>query len=237
MRCQSNKSEFKFGCDRLHLLWGQVTRMFWSAGLVFHGQRWRVKDVAKNRAKPKTPFHSPISVVGQLCCVVCWLLSGVGQIVHGGETVRLQGYVIYSSMPNGLIENGKIVPQSAMPRSLVIGQWTNSFSIKISADGSWMMEISPVTTPKDLMYGKKQVIYQTYDKTNIYGAYYSEGVTRNRRMVDATNLTSLEHFADISAGDYPAADLNMLPNLNVQFTPNILWLAFGSSDFFKRMVG
>ena len=91
-----------------------------------------------------------------------------------------------------------------------------------------------MTFPGDLMYGKKQEVCQTFDKTNIYGVYYSEGVTENRMVVGSTNLTNQIHFANISPEDYPMADLNMLPNLNVQFTPNILWLAFGSSDFFSK---
>jgi len=164
-----------------------------------------------------------------------WLvLLSVCSIAYGAETIVLQGNVVYSSQPNGVMQNGRVVPLSSIPRTLSWGKWTNSFSMTLSTDGSWMMEVSPMNFPGDLMYGHKQVIYQTFDKTNIYGAYYSEGVTKNRKVIGATDLTNLTHFANISLEDYPMADLNMLPNLNVQFTPNILWLAFGSSDFFAK---
>jgi hypothetical protein len=132
------------------------------------------------------------------------------------------------------MQNGQLVPLSSLQRNPSYGKWTNSFIMTISADGSWMMEVSPMTVPGDIMHGHKQVICQTFDGTNIYGAYYSEGVTKSRKVVDTTDLSSLTHFANISPDGYPMADLNILPNLDVQFTPNILWLAFGSGNFFSK---
>jgi hypothetical protein len=153
---------------------------------------------------------------------------------RGEETFTTEGYVIYSRLPNGIIQNGKVLPLSAIPRTPAWGIWTNWFTMTISTEGRWMMRVSPATFPGELMYGKTQVVWQTYDKTNIYSAYYSEGTTRNRQLTGSTNLTSLTHFANISPGDYPIADFDYLPNLSVQRTPSFLWLALGSGDFFAK---
>lgn len=128
----------------------------------------------------------------------------------------------------GVILNGKLnLKFFAGPGKLVQSMSSsNSFCVKISRDGKWSMEVRPIYGRGDIMYGKEDELYLTFDGTDSYSCRYTEaieGITNGRPgIVNTARIQDNDQSAYISTGNYPFGFGD------AQERMPILWLSFFS---------
>jgi hypothetical protein len=163
-------------------------------------------------------------------------LLATSQKANANESnITIEGIVRLATLPRGrMLGSGAIMYYTNYVDSEQYGIRRFTFKVKLGDDGQWSQEISPIVSTNYPLYKKIQKFYQVYDKTNIYTVAYSEGVVSRHNVIGTTNLSDLEQIAGITPGPYPPNQFNFKDSINVQFVPNILWLALCSSDYFKN---
>ena len=118
-------------------------------------------------------------------------------MLHSSVVVGFAEKVIVSSgFLNETTFNGKYSQQKL-----------HKFQATITDDGKWAFEVNPIHKTNDILFGKKDVKYMTFDGTDIYYCQYTEAVEglRNGRpgIVNTRPIADQPQLAYISAGDYP----------------------------------
>jgi hypothetical protein len=119
-----------------------------------------------------------------------------------------------------MFDGSKPVPQESS---------SNEFRASVSSDGRWTLEVRPIYKKGDILYGKKDVMYQSFNGTDTYFCQYSEaveGITNGRPGIIGTKpISDRSQLSYISAGNYPFSPFD------AQKRTHILWLVYGAGKY------
>ena len=127
---------------------------------------------------------------------------------------------------NGVIVKGKLDVRFYVTPGTLQGDMSssNTFCATIGRDHKWSLEVRPIYEPGNIMYGKEDLYFLTFDGSDSYFCHYTEaveGLVKNRPAIVSTlPIKDKDQKAYISTGSYPYA-----PG-DAQRRTHILWLAF-----------
>jgi len=111
--------------------------------------------------------------------------------------------------------------------------FTNEFRVSVSPDGRWVFEVRRVHKEGDVMYGKEDVRYMTFNGVDTYWCDYSEavwGLKGGREGITGFDpATNRAAMAYISSGNYPFTFFD-----THEKSPEILWMVYGIGDYIRN---
>ncbi len=139
----------------------------------------------------------------------------------------------FAGQPTGVTLRGFLDLQFfSGPGKRVLGMCSsNAFTASICSDGRYAFEVRPMHKTNDLMAGKEEAFYMTYNGTDTFFSHYTEaiqGLKGGRPAIVGTKpIEETGQMAYVSAGAYPFAPYD--PQSRCQF----LWLAFGAGAYLR----
>lgn len=139
----------------------------------------------------------------------------------------------FAGQPTGVTLRGFLDLQffSAPGRRVLSMCSSNAFTASICTDGRYAFEVRPIYQTNNLMAGKEEAFYMTYNGTDTFFCHYTEAVQGFKEgrpaIVGTKPIEEAGQMAYVSAGAYPFAPYD--PQSRCQF----LWLAFGAGAYLR----
>ncbi len=106
---------------------------------------------------------------------------------------------------------------------------TNEIRAVIDSNGRWALEVRPLHPVGDMLHGKTDIIYLTFDGTNNYYCQYSEAIEGIKQgqpgIIGTTAITNQAQTGYISPGSFPFSPYD------IQKRTQVLWLMYGAGQY------
>jgi len=135
---------------------------------------------------------------------------------------------------NKIIANGILEVEQYAGHNILIPDCCSSNTFRVTVDryGRWAIQVQPIYKESDILFGRQDTIYMTYDGCDSYSCHYTEavqGITNGYPGIIGIKPISKRNLrAYISSGNYPFS-----PDDN-QKRAHILWIAFCSGSYIRE---